>query len=494
MTFSVATLSTLGAAQIDSTNTTETEDIYSALAPYSAYSGATTYGKGDRVYSATSHHVYQSLVAANTGNSPLVAANIGTWWSDAGATNEFRPFDQVTTNQCGKSGSNIRYRLICNAATSVVALFNLQGKYATVIHYDSDAALRNLITFSNDFGNAAYATGGGLSAVTSSAAQDALGGANGCAIQEDGSTGTHFRQFPSFSVTSGVTYTASCYVKRIPVFAARDFMLRFPTAAFSGTPTATADLTAGTVANGGTGGTSTITNIGNGWYRVSLTATATATTAMRAGCYCYNGSFSYSGTGFAGLYMFGAQLEAAGSMSGYQWVEDVTRWGDVLYSSSQNISSQFSTNAREAIFTGINADTGDYIDITVGPDITTNVAAVGEIAIGQNYPLGRTLTGYKSSIIDYSRADYDTFGNPTIIRRNFVRQLDVQVNIAPSGIAQTFNFLASARAVPLIFYDDNDVSNGSGQSNLGLLIYGIRGQYDISGTLAPILTLNVKSL
>lgn len=70
-----------------------------------AYSSGTTYGIGNRVYSAATHRVYESLKDNNTGHDPTVLANqttaagIGTWWLEVGPTNLSAMFDGLVSSQ-----------------------------------------------------------------------------------------------------------------------------------------------------------------------------------------------------------------------------------------------------------------------------------------------------------------------------------------------------------------------------------------------------------
>lgn len=68
----------------------------------------------------------------------------------------------------------------------------------------------------------------------------------------------------------------------------------------------------------GAGGTSTITDAGNGWYRCTLTFTGVvATPAAYVMLSTGDGVTGYLGDGASGAYIFGAQLEAGSSASSY---------------------------------------------------------------------------------------------------------------------------------------------------------------------------------
>ena len=54
---------------------------------YAAWAIGTTYGAGDKVIVLSTHKIYESLQAANTGNDPTTATD---WWLDLGPTNRWK--------------------------------------------------------------------------------------------------------------------------------------------------------------------------------------------------------------------------------------------------------------------------------------------------------------------------------------------------------------------------------------------------------------------
>lgn len=66
------------------------------------YNAGTTYALGDKRISTTTHRIYESLRAANTGNDPTLIDNrVGAtpWWADIGPTNRWAMFDDQISTQ-----------------------------------------------------------------------------------------------------------------------------------------------------------------------------------------------------------------------------------------------------------------------------------------------------------------------------------------------------------------------------------------------------------
>ena len=124
------------------------------------------------------------------------------------------------------------------------------------------------------------------------------------------------------TVTSGKTYTFSVFVKNAGL---NWVQIGGSTPAFAGTY-ANVNLTTGEAGNSNT--SVSVSDVGNGWFRVIISAVCIQTHA--------NGSFfvamynsdvgsrlpTFSGQGSDGLYIWGAQLEEANEATGYQKVVD----------------------------------------------------------------------------------------------------------------------------------------------------------------------------
>jgi hypothetical protein len=123
----------------------------------------------------------------------------------------------------------------------------------------------------------------------------------------------HYIAHINNSVVAGKTYTHSVYAKA----GGYSFInLNFATD-FTGNPNATFNLTTGVVTSS-EACVPTISSVGNGWYRCSITATA----ATSGDGYLYDfpmptNAAYFTGNGTSGVYMWGAQLENSSSPGEY---------------------------------------------------------------------------------------------------------------------------------------------------------------------------------
>lgn len=149
------------------------------------------------------------------------------------------------------------------------------------------------------------------------------------------------------SITSGVTYTGSIFLKKIT--GSVDWVqVTLATAGFGSSQYVNINLSNGTIGNS-SGGTARVEQYANGWYRVSWTATATTTTTtsgtiLVSGIQNTNGTTrvpSYSGVGTNKFLAAMAQLEAGFFATSYipTVASSVVRSADVCSISGANFTS-----------------------------------------------------------------------------------------------------------------------------------------------------------
>ena len=134
-------------------------------------------------------------------------------------------------------------------------------------------------------------------------------------LVESATTADHYIQE---SATAGnIPYTYSCYLKA----GERTNALVVMSDLASGNATAIVNLSTGvvtsTVSGSWTSPIAQAVSVGNGYYRVSITATKGAGTSIGARTHIYTTASSYAGDGTSGIYIFGAQLSDSASLDPY---------------------------------------------------------------------------------------------------------------------------------------------------------------------------------
>ena len=224
----------------------------------------------------------------------------------------------------------------------------------------------NLLTYSEQFDSAVWTKT--RSSITADATTSPDGTQDADKLVEDTATNTHDMTF-SASFTSGTAYTLSIYAKQ----AGRNLRIYFPTGAFGFAFSAVFDLSAGTATIALTGTVASITNVGNGWYRCSITQTATASATSNFTLRLIEGASttSYTGDGTSGIFIWGAQLEAGAFATSYipTTTTALTRNADAASMTGTNFSSWY--NASEGTLY-VEANTPDFAVAYVFADINSN--------------------------------------------------------------------------------------------------------------------------
>lgn len=94
---------------------------------YAAYAGGTTYALGDTVTDLTNHLLYESLVAGNLGN----ALTDTTKWLSLGSTTRWKQFDKAVNSQTS-APETITQVFTPGELVNTVTLLNVDGASATV--------------------------------------------------------------------------------------------------------------------------------------------------------------------------------------------------------------------------------------------------------------------------------------------------------------------------------------------------------------------------
>ena len=196
------------------------------------------------------------------------------------------------------------------------------------VWYDPSAASgslgwrRNLLEYTESFDNSYWVKTN--SSITPNGATAPNGTATADKLTENSSANSvHNAYQVGVTVVQGADYTFSIYVKKDDYkWVQLSFALSSGT--FTANDWANFDVNAGVVGNVGSGASGAIQDVGDGWYKCSVTAPASASASSGATiCLTDNTNASsrnpsYTGDGSSGIYIWGAQLEEASTASSYQ--------------------------------------------------------------------------------------------------------------------------------------------------------------------------------
>jgi hypothetical protein len=219
-------------------------------------------------------------------------------------------------------------------AASGVARFEHNPVTGESLGLEIEEQRSNLLTYSEQFDNAAWSKTRIAVESNSIIAPDGTLTADKL-VPDTTASATHFVQ--NNATTTASAHTLSVYVKAGGV----NFVYLFNGTVSLGAYFDLANIALGTVSSGVT---ATITDVGNGWRKCTMTATATAAiNGFRIYPAISSSSGSFTGDGYSGIYIWGAQLEAGSFATSYipTVASQVTRSADSASMTGTNFSSWY---------------------------------------------------------------------------------------------------------------------------------------------------------
>ena len=267
------------------------------------------------------------------------------------------------------------------------------------------SAVTNLLLRSEEFDNASWVkVRASISANTITAPNGTLTADTG--IEDTSSSTTHNPLIQDATIVANGTYTASLYVRakersRGAIWFSSPDSANYVSGEFNLNTGTIATVIAGT----GSGASAAISNVGDGWFRVSITGSigsslTTGRLVLRMAD--ANGSVVYTGNGTSGIYFWGAQLEQSATVGEYipttSAINSAPRFDHRITSSTTNLllrSEEFNDASWAKDFTVATANqttspNGTVTADKVAEDTSTNFHAVSQYVTG--FASGTVLT------------------------------------------------------------------------------------------------------
>ena len=265
----------------------------------------------------------------------------------------------------------------------------------------------NLVLWSQDFSNAAWAKANATVTTTAGIAPDGTQTAQ--LLVENSSYGSHGVS-QAITVTSSQSYTQTIYAKAKD----RTWIVMQPA---NNIPNCLAYFNLGTGAIGTlTNCTATITSVGNGWYKCSATFT-NANSTQTQGVYLAtgDGGATYTGNGYSGVYIWGMQFENLAFPTSYipTTSAQVTRAADVANMTGTNLTSVWGSNSGTLYSSAKQYSTSvaTYVQVSGSTAYTPAIGVYGSSSnSGVNGAFSISTSAYSANVINKTAFSF-SFGN-----------------------------------------------------------------------------------
>jgi hypothetical protein len=266
----------------------------------------------------------------------------------------------------------------------------------------------NLFQYSEEFDNASWAKT--ASSVTANSTNSPSGIVDADTFTADGTSAQHqIRQLGT--VTSGLTYTTSIYAKKNT----NNFIQIYNTNTFFGSNVwANFDLNLGVVGSVGTATTASIQNVGNGWYRCTITGTATASGSVSISFFnlitSATSARGENNTLSTSVFLWGAQFVEGTNALPYQKTEtrlnipriDYSLGGcpNILLEPQRTNLTTYSEQFDDASWNKINSSVTANADIS--PDGYTNADRIYDNATSGQHRVGKNISVVSATTYTFS--------------------------------------------------------------------------------------------
>jgi hypothetical protein len=269
------------------------------------------------------------------------------------------------------SGNNFTITAVGDAKTGARNPFGNHAFQSTSTSRPVLRARYNLLTYSEQFNNAAW-TKTAISAANTSATTDPIGGTTADTLVPTTANTAHFASVSVLSVGTNASATFSVYAK------ANGYnFVRVQLSTGSANPLVYFNVNTGVVGaianNSGTVTATSITSVGNGWYRCTVTALPDSGVSFTSAIVLVTNADntpSFAGDGTSGVYVWGAQVIATNSLlsNNYQRIAAATDYnasGFLPYLAFDGVDDSMLTNSvdftatdKMTVWAGVRSLTG----------------------------------------------------------------------------------------------------------------------------------------
>jgi hypothetical protein len=369
--------------------------------------------------------------------------------------------DAVTSYTATTTQQITNYIPVLLSATNNVPRFDHNPTTGESLGLLIEEQRTNLFTYSADFANAAWSKF--RASITSNIIVAPDGTLTGDKLVEDTTaTNTHYVS-DSVNLIANTSYNATVYVK-----AAERTRVRLQN---SSTPNWTTvgsayfDLSAGTIVSG----TGSITPIGNGWYRCSINGTfggADAAGGLNIFIVESGTTISYTGDGYSGIYIWGAQLEAAEFPTSYiaTGAATATRIADSASMTGTNFSSWY--NQGEGTLYAEATTRIPYTGTNLFPRICEiNDAGSTNNAIRMTYGVLSTETDFRSAVVVNGVSQYTSESGESNGGKQIIAYKTDDFSSASNGTLLSVDTSGTVPVVNTLFLGGYTTSNFDGNIN-----------------------------
>jgi hypothetical protein len=345
----------------------------------------------------------------------------------------------------------------------------------------------NALVHTEAFDNAAWTKVDATITANAAIAPDATTTAD--KLVEAATTAEH-AVFQSPSYVSGVSYTFSIAAKSVE----RSFVyLQLGSAAFGTATGAWFNLTTGLVGSTANSPTTSITALGDGWYRCSITKTATSssTAATVIETAATDGVKSYTGDGTSGIYIWGADLRVANDGVGIPSYQRVG--AGTAGSSSASGSADYDT-AGFPLYLKFDG-TDDFLNILGSASAmkflhssVSSVSAGVRFGNSSNPDAAYTLFGSNGTSITNVGAAFFYDDRESVTRNNSAVGLIANGSAGNPTVLTPDNDKITPNSQQIIYYNA-DPANGTAASRYSLYVNGV-GPTATNTSTTPLSTAN----